>query len=681
MSFRTTVERIDADYFIPRPADEPDLDSFHAATRFLQDLTRGATMSFSSCAAAYLLFRSGIILDLSFKGMCFLLMGALLVALVGLFESASLAYPYYSINQRLTHGSARWATIGDLRAKGLAHPSHQPLPVGAVRIGRLSSALSPKQYDLVLGLKQLLPHTGIFGPSDSGKSATFYMNILRDWSEQGSVVVMDIKGELYAHTARYYDRVYRLDLENPHLSDLWNPLPRCLNNGQLAHSIASIVVGFEPDNMKVNDGTHYWISGETALMKALCLHLPTIATNPTLPMIKEYLSLNDLAKLAEDMHNSKDHEAKIEWGNFTKVDPEKTQGGVITGLNNKLGPLRSPHALQILKTATAKELASGVREINLAELRTPRTAIYVVMSEDQSVEYRILLEMFFGLAAIEMQSSTRKNATPVLMALDEAGNIKPPKIQERLKIGRFRNTPYLLGFQDVNQIKAKFGENGGKAILAGMKNQIFLPGIDPDTGVYASLLLGSTPVLSRTEVDAPGTKNDAERVSESRRDLRQAPELRRMVKYRQGIAIIDTADPILFRFLPRGDNGDITHAPKRPSESPPSLAQAVQAMREVKAAERHRSEAARIDSEPDQTAPIEPFRVADAEPSTNGKHSTDLRPVRRRDIEHDLAGNVGQDGQSTEDPKIPQQAEPDIATDLDLRQDSLPFETSFGPDE
>ena len=189
-----------------------------------------------------------------------------------------MAYPYYSINQRLTHGSARWASIADLKAKGLAHPARQPLPYGAVRIGRLSSALSPRQYDLVLSLKQLLTHTGIFGPSDSGKSATFYMNILRDFSQWGSALVMDVKGELYAHTARYFDHVYRIDLENPKLSDLWNPLPRCLGNGELAHSIASILVGYEPENMKVNDSTHYWISGETALLKALCLHLPTVAS-------------------------------------------------------------------------------------------------------------------------------------------------------------------------------------------------------------------------------------------------------------------------------------------------------------------------------------------------------------------------------------------------------------------
>jgi type IV secretory pathway TraG/TraD family ATPase VirD4 len=628
MSFRAKVEKIDADYFIPRPADEPDLDSFHAATRFLQDLSRGGTLLLSSSVAGYLFFRSGQMLNLDFNWMTFVLIGAATIALVGVFESVSMAYPYYSINQRLTHGSARWSSIADLKAKGLAHPTREPLPYGTVRIGRLSSALSPRQYDLVLGLKQLLTHTGIFGPSDSGKSATFYMNMLRDWSQWGSALVMDVKGELYAHTARYFDHVYRLDLENPQFSDLWNPLPRCLGNGELAHTIASMVVGYEPENMKVNDSTHYWISGETALLKALCLHLPTVAVNPTLPMIKEYLSLNDMKKLGEEMQNSSESEARLEWGNFIKVDAEKTQGGVITGINNKLAPLRSPKAMRILKTATPDEIAHGVREINLADLRKPGTCVYVVMSESQASEYRILLELIFGLAAIEMQASTQKDATPVLMALDEAGNVSPPKLQDKLKIGRFRNTPYLLGFQDVSQIKSRFQENGGKAVLAGMKTQIFLPGIDPETGAYASAMLGATTVLSRTEVDAPGTKNDAERVSESRRDLRQAPELRRMVKYRQGIAIIDTADPILFRFLPRGDSGDVAMPPEREIASPEPLAAAVAAMQRIKEADKLQLQVKSAHSEATPTA-----QTKDGETNRTDEGATDKPTTTRKPLD------------------------------------------------
>lgn len=634
MSFRAKVERIDADYFIPRPADEPELDSFQAARRFIQDASTCGTLVLSSSIAGYLFFRAGHLLNLDLKWLTFVLLGAMFVALVGIFESVSLAYPYYSLNQRLTHGSARWATISELKAKGLAHRASEPLPFGSVRIGRLSSALNPRPYDLILGVKQLLTHTGIFGPSGSGKSSTFYMNMLRDWAQWGSALVMDIKGELYAHTAHCYEHVYRLDLENPSLSDLWNPLPRCLGNGELAHSIASIVVGYEPENMKVNDGTHYWISGETALMKALCLHLPTIAVNPTLPMIKEYLSRNDLKTLTEEMRASEDDEAQIEWGNFTKVDPEKTQGGVITGLNNKIAPLRSPNAMSVLKTLTEEEHARGVREINLATLRVPSTAIFIVLSERQASQYRILLELMFGLAAIEMEASTEKDATPVLMALDEAGNIKPPKLQERLKIGRFRNTPYVLGFQDVSQLKNHFQENGAKAVLAGIKNQIFLPGIDHETGVYASSLLGPTTVLSRTEVDAPGTKFDSERVSESRRDFKQAPELRRLVDYRQAIAIIGTSDPILFRFPPRADQGEITIPSRRRLDPPPTLAHAVADMKEIKAA-------VQVSATQTAVATSGAHQVAEVEVEITPTDTTnEAKPMKRRAVRLDQIAPV-----------------------------------------
>jgi len=121
MSFRAKLERIDADYFIPRPADEPELDSFQAARRFIQDLSTCGTFLLSSSVAGYLFFRSGQMLALDLKWMTFVLLGACFVASVGIFESLSLAYPHYSLNQRLTHGSARWASIPELKAKGLSY--------------------------------------------------------------------------------------------------------------------------------------------------------------------------------------------------------------------------------------------------------------------------------------------------------------------------------------------------------------------------------------------------------------------------------------------------------------------------------------------------------------------------------------------------------------------------------
>jgi hypothetical protein len=148
----------------------------------------------------------------------------------------------------------------------------------------------------MLPLERLLTHTGIFGPSGSGKSATFYMNMLRDWSEYGSALSWTSR-ESSTRTRRVTTITSIVWTRESRLLRSLESLPRCLGNGELAHSIASIVVSYEPEKCEVNENTHYWLSGETALMRALCLHMPTIAANPTLPMIKEYLSRNDLKKL------------------------------------------------------------------------------------------------------------------------------------------------------------------------------------------------------------------------------------------------------------------------------------------------------------------------------------------------------------------------------------------------
>ena len=63
-----------------------------------------------------------------------------------------------------------------------------------------------------------------------------------------------------------------------------------------------------------------------------------------------------------------------------------------------------------------------------------------------------------------------------------------------------------------------------------------------------------------------------------------------MVKYRQGIAIIDTADPILFRFLARADTGDVAVPPERALLAPPPLAEAVDAMEKIKEADKRQSQ-------------------------------------------------------------------------------------------
>ena len=60
------------------------------------------------------------------------------------------------------------------------------------------------------------------------------------------------------------------------------------------------------------------------------------------------------------------------------------------------------------------------------------------------------------------------------------------------------------------------------------------------------------------------------------------------------IMIIDTADPILFRFLPRADVGDVAVPPEREIAEPERLADAVTAMKLLRDAEKVRIEGQQI---------------------------------------------------------------------------------------
>src|SRR5262245_27060729 len=92
---------------------------------------------------------------------------------------------------------------------------------------------------------------------------------------------------------------------------------------------------------------------------------------------------------------------------------------------------------------------------------------------------------------------------------------------------------------------------------------IFLPGLDHRTAEYASKRIGQATVWQSTSVDVKdGAKFDSERTSEVGRSLMDASEVRRLVKYRQSVAIIGNAQPVRLSYPPLATIGSAPQ-PKR----------------------------------------------------------------------------------------------------------------------
>jgi len=399
------------------------------------------------------------------------------------------------------------------------------------------------------------------------------MSMAKDWSRDGSAIFLDPKGELFKYTARHFRRIYRLDLADPRMSDRWNFVPACRGDAELSHEIASIVVGF--DFNKHYNGDPFWPQAETALMTSLLLHLPQITHNPTPAMIAEFIAARGFDEINHEMKASPDAEARVQWGIFKKADREKTQGGVFVGLGTKLAPLRSPHAMAVMQSVTDEERERGLREIDLYRLRDPGTGVYVIIPEGDATRYRIALSILFGLAAsITRKTSDNENGAPVLLALDEAGNIPLHNLSEALGVGRGRRCGIVLGYQNIGQLYKQHGRDGAQAILGSIGTMVFLPGLDAETSQYAAKRIGRTTVLQHSVVDATGDVYDQDRLSETGRDLLDAAELRQMAEHTQAVAIIGSAPPVRFGFPRCAKIGPLAHPLPREIAQPVSLADA-----------------------------------------------------------------------------------------------------------
>jgi hypothetical protein len=313
-------------------------------------------------------------------------------------------------------------------------------------------------------------------------------------------------------------------------------------------------------------------------MTSLLLHLPRISENPTPAHVAEFIATRGFDQINHEMLQSPDPEARVQWGIFKKADREKTQGGVYVGLGTKLAPLRSPHAMAVMQSVTDEERERGLREIDLYDLRKPGTGIYVVVPEGDATRYKIALSILFGLAAsITRKTSDDENGAPVLLALDEAGNIPLHNLSEALGVGRGRRCGIVLGYQNIGQLYKQHGRDGAQAILGSIGSMVFLPGLDAETAQYAAKRIGRTTVLQHTVVDATGNVFDNERLSEAGRDLLDAAELRQMPEHTQAMAIIGSAPPVKFGFPPCGKNGPLAHPLPREITHPVSLADAEEA--------------------------------------------------------------------------------------------------------
>lgn len=413
----------------------------------------------------------------------------------------------------ISHGSARWATLGDLARAGVWN--------------RRDGLIAAKSWG------RLIRHRAdgamlVFAPMGSGKGVGVVIPNLLD--HPGSVICTDPKGENLAVTGRHRSTlgpVFRIDAQDPALSHCLNPfdLIRAGTHHQ-ADDIAALA-----DMLVIAESSEgHWDTSARQLIAMLIGYL--IATRPrslwTLAAVRQLIALgpasfdHELELMAACPCNAVAEEARI---TLASMNSDETRSVI----------KNTAKALQFWSQDRIGGMLTARSDFSLLDMHSGTLSVYIIVPEDKLTIYQPFLRVMIGCAiaaAVRGKALPRPRHKPLLL-LDELAALG--RLDALVQgIGYLRAyTRTLLVLQDLGQLRRIYGHDGAGSFLAASGCQVAFNVNDNATAHELADAVGRTTVYSRSQ----GSSHAAAAVlahhrqdgtAESGRYLHDPAEMRRM---------------------------------------------------------------------------------------------------------------------------------------------------------
>ncbi|HVT18577.1 MAG TPA: type IV secretory system conjugative DNA transfer family protein [Thermoanaerobaculia bacterium] len=463
-----------------------------------------------------------------------------------------------------THGSSHWASPAEVAATGLLHPSFRtgrsaaaPAAAGAVVVGAwLGRAPGRPRRRLHRLYDRRDRHVLAFAPSGSGKSTTLVIPTLLAWPS--SVVVLDVKGELWHLTAGYRQgelghTCLRLDLAcSDGTAARYNPLlvvPRGPEDVKYAHSVADNLV--DPDGR--DQPRSFWDQSAHALLTATILHVLYAEPDKSLGGCARLLAEpgRTLRQTLELLLKTK-HDPKLErcWRNpqtemLTATHPlvaatarslldldERTTSGIVATAQAHLSLFRDP----VLAANTAAsdfspaDLVAGEKPVSLyltlspADLNRLRGPVRILLNQ--------LCRALTERLDFEPASSRPVHRHTLLLLLDEFAVLgKLDFFGRAMAYLRGYGIRVYLSIQSLSQLYDLYGQH--QSITANCPVQVAFAPADVETAELLSKMTGPMTVhlAKRALANAPasvGPRRHTLSLQELARPLLTPEEVRRL---------------------------------------------------------------------------------------------------------------------------------------------------------
>jgi type IV secretion system protein VirD4 len=450
-------------------------------------------------------------------------LGALLPALV----SASAAAVFGLRRPSNPLGDAAFQDVASLRrGKWFRREGHI--------LGRLGRNILRRQDDR---------HHLVIGPTRSGKGVGYVIPNALTFS--GSMIVTDLKGEIFQHTAGYRkSNGHQVFLFSPggKKTHRWNPLDfvrqdrgsRTIDIQNMASILIPETIGSESAVWQgtaqqviagvisyVLESTHY--KNRRNLGEVNSIFNAGVDLQTLMKLIKE--KEPDLSRFTTDSFNA-----------YISLN-ERAARSALLDIQRAMQPFRNERVIA----------ATNVTDIDLASIRRRPVTIYLAPNISDITILRPLLTLFVQQSMDLLTREFDPGALPAYFLLDEFRQLK--KMDEIMN-----KLPYVAGYnikmafiiQDLKNLDEIYGETSRHSLLGNCGLQLILGANDQATAEYASRALGKKTIRynseSRTlELMGLPRRTKVEQIRE--RDLMMPQEVRQMPEDRM-ILLVEGQRPI-----------------------------------------------------------------------------------------------------------------------------------------
>jgi type IV secretion system protein VirD4 len=363
---------------------------------------------------------------------------------------------FFLPRRRSLHGEARFARMREIRRAGLLENK-----VGdGIIFGRIGRKF------LTAGLADY-PHVMLAAPTASGKGVGVVIPNLLHWNH--SVIVLDIKGENWQHTAgfraRHGHKVFLFDPGSPQRrTHRWNPLAYVRVDYALrVDDIQKIGHMLFPDIPNVDP---MWSASCRSLFLGLVLYL-----------LETPGATVSLGQVAREMYASNEERSET---TFKQAQAAGTPYSItcVHAISDYLNTSDNTRT-SIRKTFTSRfelflnpilDAATAGNDFDLEQLRRTRMSLYIGISPDNLGRLAPLLNLFFqqvvDLNTRVLPEHDKTLKYQLLLLLDEFKSLgKMPLLVDGVAFLRGYGVRLLPIFQSPSQVREIYGDEAAKTFF------------------------------------------------------------------------------------------------------------------------------------------------------------------------------------------------------------------------